>query len=295
MAPDHPESPDRLTAIIESVRASPAWLELDVYESPAADDRHLRAVHSPAYLDQLQRLSPQNGLVDVGEDATLGPMSLLAARHAAGCGIQAADGVMDHHYPRAFCATRPPGHHATRSQAMGFCFFNNVVVAARHLRHTHHVQRVAIVDFDVHHGNGTEDLVQHDPDVLFLSAFQHPFYPFSSPVSDSAHCIFSPLAAGSRFSDFSGTLRNEWIPAIERHAPEVLLVSAGFDAHRHDPLANLRWESEDYHTLTRELCAVADRCGAQGRVISFLEGGYHIPSVTESVIAHISALSEDTL
>lgn len=264
-----------------------------MYASPPADDRHIRAVHSPAYVDQLQRLAPAHGLVDVGEDAALGPGSLLAARHASGCGIQAADGIMDHHYPRAFCATRPPGHHATRARAMGFCFFNNVVIAAKHLRQTHHVQRIAIVDFDVHHGNGTEDLVKKDPDTLFLSAFQHPFYPFSSPISDSAHCVFTPLAAGSGFADFARTLYQDWLPAIERHAPEVILLSAGFDAHRQDPLAELCWETEDYYTLTRELCAVAERCGAQGRVISFLEGGYHIPSMTESVLAHIQALTED--
>src|SRR5205085_3156342 len=189
----------------------------------------------------------------------------------------------------AFCAVRPPGHHAERERAMGFCLFNNVAVGVAHAMAVHGIERVAIIDFDVHHGNGTEDIFEDDERVLMVSTFQHPFYPYSGTGNVAANMVNVPLAAGSGSEAFRSAVREHWLPALERHQPEIIYVSAGFDAHREDPLASLQLVEADYAWVTRELVRIADRY-AQGRIISTLEGGYCLSALGRSAGEHIREL-----
>jgi len=215
--------------------------------------------------------------------------SLTAARHAAGAVVLATDLVATGECRTAFCAVRPPGHHAERNRAMGFCLFNNVAVGAAHALATHGVERVAIVDFDVHHGNGTEDIFSADPRVLMVSTFQHPLYPYSGLDHPAANMVNVPLAAGTGGAEFRDAVRDRWLPALERHRPEIVYVSAGFDAHREDPLAGLKLVEADYAWVTRELVALAAK-HAKGRIVSTLEGGYGLSALGRSVAEHIREL-----
>ncbi|MCH8551186.1 MAG: histone deacetylase family protein [Natronospirillum sp.] len=290
MGDDHPESPARLQAILDRLKSSGVWQKLDVYLAPMAEDRHLLTVHLPRYLEQVRRLAPKHGLVHAGPDTLMGPHSLEAALRSAGSGIQAVDGIMTHLYQNAFCATRPPGHHAEPGTTMGFCFFHNVAVAARYLQREYGVRRLAIIDFDVHQGNGTAEVFRGDPDVLFISSFQHPFYPHSHWQADRSNLLYSPLPAYSGGELLRQIWTDDWQPALREHSPEFILLSAGFDAHREDPLAELEWTTDDYRWLTREIMTEAQTGGARGRVISFLEGGYNTHALADSVQAHIEEL-----
>jgi len=288
MGPWHPEQPARLAAIEAALKAGP-FSQLIRFEAPLVDETALGRVHLPAYVEAIKRAAPSAGQVVLDPDTRMNPHSLAAARRAAGAVVAAVDRVMAGDIDNAFCAVRPPGHHACRDRAMGFCLFNNVAVGAAHALAVHGLARVAIVDFDVHHGNGTEDIFHDDERVLLASSFQHPFYPFSGADSGNEHIIPMPLPAGSGSREFRHAWEHIGLPALARFAPEFIFFSAGFDAHRNDPLAGLNLEEGDFAWLTREVAAIAGRF-ARGRMVSTLEGGYDLTALAASVTAHVQVL-----
>jgi acetoin utilization deacetylase AcuC-like enzyme len=285
----HPECPARLTAINDRLIASGLDMALVHYDAPLAERTWLERVHDPAYLDDLEARSPQGGLAWVDGDTAMNPDTLTAARRAAGAAALAVDLVLSGKETRVFCAVRPPGHHAERNRAMGFCFYNNVAVAALHALEAHGLSRVAIVDFDVHHGNGTEHIVAGDQRLLFCSTFQHPFYPHSGYDSIDSNVVNAPLPAGADGAAFAAAVEADWLPRLRAFAPELVLVSAGFDAHQADDMAGLNLVDSDYAWVTGELCAIAAQ-SAGGRIISLLEGGYDLHALARSVEAHLKAM-----
>ncbi len=285
----HPERPQRMQAITDRLIASGLYPLLREFDAPLATREQLTRVHTPDYVDSIFALAPREGMVMIGPDTGMNPYTLQAALRAAGGAAAAVDRVMAGEVNAMFCNIRPPGHHAEHARAMGFCFFDNVAIAARQALDVHGLQRVAIVDFDVHHGNGTEDIFKDDPRVLFLSCFQHPFYPFSDPDSREPNIVKIPLDAGSRGSDCCNLIQAQWPALLDAFAPQMVIFSAGFDAHRDDPLGQLRWTERDYQWITTEIKRVADQ-HAQGRIVSCLEGGYDLPALGRSVHAHIDAL-----
>jgi acetoin utilization deacetylase AcuC-like enzyme len=289
MGPYHPECPDRLTAIGDRLISAGLDPYLHHYTAPMATHKQLARAHGEEYIATIDSASPASGLHFLDPDTALCPHSLDAARHAAGALVLATDLVMKGECMTAFCAVRPPGHHAERHRAMGFCLFNNVAVGALHALSAHGIERVAIIDFDVHHGNGTEDIFAHDPRVLMVSTFQHPLYPYSGTENPAPNMVNIPLPAGSGSDAFRATVADCWLPALEAHRPEILYISAGFDAHREDPLAGLKLTEADYAWVTRELIAVANRHG-RGRIVSTLEGGYALSALGRSVAEHIREL-----
>lgn len=248
-------------------------------------------VHPRVYLERLEEASPAHGLVQLDPDTAMNPFSLEAAFHAAGAVVLATDLVMRGAASTAFCAVRPPGHHAERRRAMGFCLFNNVAIGVAHVREQWGLQRVAIVDFDVHHGNGTEDIFSGDPHVLMVSTFEHPFYPFSGTEHPADNMVNVPLSAGDGGEEFRRAVSGAWLPALHRFRPEMIFVSAGFDAHREDDMANLGLVEADYAWVTSELVALASQY-AQGRIVSVLEGGYALSALGRSVVAHVRSLAQ---
>ncbi len=291
MGPYHPECPERLMAISDRLIASGIDHYLLHHTAPAATDLQIARVHGQAYIDELNAASPETGLHYIDPDTALNPHSLTAARHAAGAVVLGVDLVLRKECKTAFCAVRPPGHHAERRRAMGFCLFNNVAIGATHALEAHGLERVAIVDFDVHHGNGTEDIFQGDERVLMVSTFQHPLYPYSGVDNPSANMVNVPLAAGEGSEAFRAAVVDHWLPALEAHRPQVVFISAGFDAHREDPLAGLKLTEADYAWVTQQLIAVAGR-HAQGRLVSVLEGGYALSALGRSVAEHVRTLVE---
>jgi acetoin utilization deacetylase AcuC-like enzyme len=228
--------------------------------------------------------------VHLDPDTAMNPHSLRAALRAAGAAVLATDLVMRGEAESAFCSVRPPGHHACRARPMGFCIFNNVAVAARHARHAYGVERTAIIDFDVHHGNGTEDIFQNDPHVLMASTFQHPFYPYSGTEDPAPNMVNVPLAAGAGSRQFREAVVESWIPALDAFKPQLVLFSAGFDAHAEDDMAMLRLSDADYAWVTQQVKAVADRY-AGGRMVSMLEGGYALSALGRSVVQHLRVMA----
>jgi acetoin utilization deacetylase AcuC-like enzyme len=289
MGRGHPECPERLSAIEDRLIASGIASYLARYEAPLATDEQLARVHPAAYLRAIRDASPPSGTVHLDPDTAMNPFSLDAALRAAGAGVLAVDLVMRGEVNSAFCAVRPPGHHACRSRAMGFCFFNNIAVAARHAIFAHGAKRVAIVDFDVHHGNGTEDIFAGDRHVLMVSTFQHPFYPYSGTENPAENMVNVPLAAGSGSRELRAAVEDRWMPALEEFRPELVLISAGFDAHAEDDMASLRFMDADYAWLTQKLQHVAER-HAQGRIVSMLEGGYALSALGRSATEHLRVL-----
>ena len=289
MGPYHPECPDRLTAISDRLIAAGLDSYLTAYEAPAATEQQLLRAHSAAYLAELEAASPASGLHYIDPDTALNPHTLTAARHAAGAVTLATDLVVRGECQTAFCAVRPPGHHAERRRAMGFCVYNSIAVGALHALDAHGLARVAIVDFDVHHGNGTEDVFSGDNRVLMVSTFQHPLYPYSGTDNPAANMINVPLAAGTGSDGFRDVVRTRWLPALEAFRPELIFISAGFDAHREDPLAGLKFTEADYAWVTRELVKVAGR-HARGRIVSSLEGGYALNALGRSAAEHVREL-----
>jgi acetoin utilization deacetylase AcuC-like enzyme len=247
-------------------------------------------VHDVGYIDAIIAASPDAGTVHLDPDTAMNPHSLRAAERAAGAGVAATDRVLAGELKRVFCSVRPPGHHAERARAMGVCLFNNIAVAAAHALERHGLERVAIVDFDVHHGNGTEDIFRDDERVLMVSTFQHPFYPYSGIEGRSERMVNVPLPAYSPPALFRAAVTDHWLPALERFRPQLLFVSAGFDAHREDDMASLGLTEADYTWVTEALVAVADR-HAGGRIVSMLEGGYALHALGRSVCAHVKVLS----
>ena len=289
MGPHHPECPDRLRAIGDRLIGSGLDSYLVHHSAPAADDEAIALVHGRSYIATLEAESPDTGLNYLDPDTAMNAHSLTAARHAAGAVVLATDLVVSGECRTAFCAVRPPGHHAERDRAMGFCLFNNVAIGAARAMKVHGIERVAIVDFDVHHGNGTEEIFSGDARVLMVSTFQHPLYPYSGFDNPAANMVNVPLPAGAGSEEFRAAVREHWLPALEQHRPQVLFVSAGFDAHREDPLAGLELVDADYAWVTRELIAVAAK-HAQGRIVSTLEGGYALSALGRSVAEHIREL-----
>ncbi len=290
MGPYHPECPERLTAISDRMIASGIDAFLVHYTAPAVTRDQLGRVHASGYIDTIDAASPAAGLHFIDPDTALNPHSLTAARHAAGAVVLAVDLVMRGESSTAFCAVRPPGHHAERRRAMGFCLFNSVAVGAAHALAAYGLERVAIVDFDVHHGNGTEDIFSGDPRVLMVSTFQHPLYPYCGTEAPAANMVNVPLAEGSGGEEFRAAVLEHWMPALEAHRPQLILISAGFDAHKEDPLAGLKLVEADYAWVTRQLLDVAAR-HAHGRIVSSLEGGYSLSALGRSATEHVRELS----
>ena len=289
MGPYHPECPDRLAAINDRLIAAGLDVYLRHYEAPEVTREQLLRVHSAVYLAEIEHASPREGLHYLDPDTALNRHSLDAARHAAGAVVLATDLVMRGECRSAFCAVRPPGHHAERRRAMGFCLYNNVAVGAMHALDHHGLDRVAVVDFDVHHGNGTEDVFAGDERVLMVSTFQHPLYPYSGFHDPAPNMVNVPLPEGAGSQEFRDVVRERWLPALLEFEPQVVFVSAGFDAHREDPLAGLRLTDADYAWVTRELCYVADK-HAHGRIVSTLEGGYSLSALGRSAAEHVKEL-----
>ncbi|MDE0226452.1 MAG: histone deacetylase family protein [Gammaproteobacteria bacterium] len=289
MGERHPERPARLAAVLMHLDETGLYSDLDVHEAPEARRTDLARVHGEAFLDGLEELSPEEGLVRVDPDTAMGPGSLLAARTAAGAAVAGVELALSDAEKRVFCAVRPPGHHAEVSRAMGFCFFNSVAVAAARALSDPGVDRVAILDFDVHHGNGTVAAFMDNPDVLVCSSFQFPFYPYRLQDVDRPNIVNTPLPAGTRGADFRQAVERDWLPALDGFKPELILVSAGFDGHADDPLAGLLLTEEDYTWVTSLITDAANR-HAGGRIVSMLEGGYHLGALSRSVAAHIEGL-----
>jgi len=290
MGADHPESPDRLRVIQDQLIAAGVYDWLQVYDAPLANREQLARAHAADYIRRIEALAPADGLVALDPDTAMNPHSWTAARRAAGAAVLAVDLVMTGAVENAFCSIRPPGHHAGHDRAMGFCIFNNIAVGAAHALAAHGVQRLAIADFDVHHGNGTEQIFRDNPAVLLCSTFQHPFYPFQGADSDNARCINAPLPAYSGSEVFRAAVRDRWLPALARFRPQLVLISAGFDAHREDDMAMLMLEDDDYVWVTEQIKEVAATF-AEHRIVSVLEGGYHLDALGRCVVAHIKTLA----
>jgi acetoin utilization deacetylase AcuC-like enzyme len=290
MQPNHPESPARLRAILDHLESSALLQVMAMREATPVETAALERVHTPDHLSRLTALAPESGLVAVDPDTFMCPDTLTAAALAAGAVVDAVEAVLAGDTTRAFCAVRPPGHHAEAGLAMGFCFYNNVAVGTAAALEHPEVERVAIVDFDVHHGNGTVDIFKDRPEVLVCSSFQHPFYPERYADLERPNIVNTPLPAGSGSDTFRASVTRDWLPALDAHRPDLILVSAGFDAHRLDPLAELRLDEEDFRWVTRLIADAADR-HARGRVVSTLEGGYDLAALAVSVAAHLEALT----
>ena len=287
----HPESPQRLDAIADQLLMSGLLPFLAEQQAPEATREALLRVHSADYLDSLRARSPVEGYSQIDPDTLMNPHTYEAALHAAGAGIAAVDAVMQGRAGNAFCAVRPPGHHARPAVAMGFCFLNNIAIAAQHAMHTYGVQRVAIIDFDVHHGNGTEETFAGDERVLMCSFFQHPFFPNCGTTNPAANMVNVAVPAYTGGSAVRALVQDAWLPRLEAHAPELILISAGFDAHREDDMGQMALVEADYSWITEQVMQVADRY-AQGRIVSMLEGGYNLSALGRSVVAHIRALTK---
>jgi acetoin utilization deacetylase AcuC-like enzyme len=290
MGTGHPEQPARLTAIEDQLIASGIDAYLQRHEAPFATDEQLARVHPIEYVDAIREAAPQSGTVHLDPDTAMNVHSLNAALRAAGAGVLAVDLVFEKKNSAAFCAVRPPGHHACRARPMGFCIFNNVAVAARHAMQAHGIERVAIIDFDVHHGNGTEEIFEGDPNVLMASTFQHPFYPYSGTEMPATNMINVPLAAGAGTKQLQEAVLEHWLPALDDFMPELVIFSAGFDAHVEDDMAMLQFRDADYRWVTEQVKAVADR-HAKGRIVSMLEGGYALSALGRSVVQHLRVLA----
>ncbi len=291
MGPSHPESPARLQAIEQELAASGLLAQLTPYEAPPAEREALLRCHTADYLDTLQQAAPPEGYSQLDPDTAMNPYTLEAAYRAAGAGIRALELVMNGEADNAFCAVRPPGHHAEPGRAMGFCLFNNIAIAAAHALAVYGLERVAIIDFDVHHGNGTEAIFRGDERLLYCSSFQHPFYPGTRLGGTPSNIVHAPLHAGDGGEAFRTAYEDRVLPTVEAFAPQLLLISAGFDAHIEDEMSGLALQDDDYRWLSERLVKLAQRhCG--GRIVSMLEGGYSLAALGRGVAIHIRALLE---
>jgi acetoin utilization deacetylase AcuC-like enzyme len=291
MGAHHPECPERVITINDQLIASGIFDHLSHYEAPKAGLEQLQRVHSPQYIANIIAQSPSTGVFDIDGDTLMNPYTLDAALHAAGATILGVDLVMSGQAPNAFCNTRPPGHHAGRASASGFCLFNNIAVGAAHALQQYGLERVAIVDFDVHHGDGTEDIFKDTPNVMLCSTFQHPFYPHTGADSSNAHIINVPLAAGCSSDEFRAAISNKWLPALKAFKPQFLFISAGFDAHIEDDMSGLTLKDADFLWASETLYEFAEQY-CEGRIVSTLEGGYALQALKRCVIAHIKTLSK---
>ncbi|HEY9066729.1 MAG TPA: histone deacetylase family protein [Burkholderiaceae bacterium] len=295
MGRGHPECPQRLDAIDDYLLASGVDVALQRREAPLVDLADVAYAHASGYIAALRDLlvEVQDGdvpLRSIDPDTAACPATWRAVQRAAGAAVAATDAVLDGEADNAFCAVRPPGHHATRDAAMGFCFINNVAVAARHALDVRGLERVAIVDFDVHHGNGTEDIVANDERVLMVSFFQSPLYPYSGTEPKGDNMVNLPVPPYTRGGEVREMIATHWIPRLEAFRPQMIFISAGFDAHRDDDLGQLGLVEADYEWITLRIKDVAER-HAQGRIVSCLEGGYNLGALARSVAAHVRVLA----
>ena len=288
----HPENHRRISAIEDQLIATGLFDVLRHFDAPSVTESQLLRAHTRAYLDGVESIAPATGYVRVDPDTVISPGSLQAARRAAGAVIMAVDKVISGEMESAFCGVRPPGHHAESKRGMGFCLYNNIAVGAAHALEAHGLARIAIVDFDVHHGNGTEDIFKDENRVLFCSTFQHPFYPFTALLEPADNRVNVPLQAGAGSNEFRAAVTEQWLPALQRFQPEMIFVSAGFDAHRDDDMSNVSLTDADFRWVTEQIVtAAAD--SASGRIVSALEGGYELRSLARCVEAHIRVLMGD--
>jgi acetoin utilization deacetylase AcuC-like enzyme len=295
MGQGHPECPQRLDAISDHLLSTGLDIALDFRDAPLATLDQIERAHAAGYVMQLKDMLEQvqaDGVSRALDPDTLAcPGTWRAALRAAGAAVAATDEVLAGRASNAFCAVRPPGHHATRDETMGFCFFNNVAIAARHALDVHGLERVAVIDFDVHHGNGTEDIVAGDDRILMCSFFQHPLYPYSGAVPKGTNMVNVPIAPYTRGPELRETIESMWMPALDAFRPQMVFISAGFDAHREDDLGQLGLVEADYEWITQRLKDVADR-HAGGRIVSCLEGGYNLGALARSVAAHVRVLAD---
>jgi len=297
MGAGHPESPERVRAIVARLQESGVFDRLVHIQPLPAADEWITYIHAASYLETLKRRAPTHGRVSLDPDTSMSPGSLSAAYLAAGGLLTAADAIVSGSIDHAFCAVRPPGHHAEHDRAMGFCLFNNVAIAARYLQRKHGIARVLIVDWDVHHGNGTQHAFYDDPSVLFFSTHQYPHYPGTGRPSEEGEgagkgtTINVPMTAGEGDDVYRRLFEKVLIPAADNFKPDFVVLSAGFDAHRNDPLASMGLTEDGYAELTRLVVQIAQR-HCNGRVLSSLEGGYHLASLSASVERHLMALLE---
>lgn len=300
MGPGHPECPQRLDAIEDRLLICGVSDVLERRDAPVATLADIARAHDGAYLQALQARCEQleqakliggAPYAQIDPDTAINVHTWQAALHAAGAGLAATDAVLAGEVENAFCAVRPPGHHATRSQAMGFCFFNNVAIAALHALEHHGLERVAIVDFDVHHGNGTEDILAGDPRVLMVGVFQHPFFPFSGDQQPAQNMVNVPLPAYTKGMDIREIVEMMWIPRLEAFKPQMIFISAGFDGHREDDMGQWSMNEQDYAWITGRVKDLARRF-SKGRIVSCLEGGYAMSALGRSVEAHLRVLAD---
>jgi len=289
--PGHPERPDRMRAVEEAL-ADERFQMLAREQAPMADGDIVSLVHPMEYFDAIREAAPSEGMVRLDADTSMSPGSFEAALRCVGGATLAVDEVMNQKATNAFVATRPPGHHAETAKPMGFCFFNNAAIAARYAQKRYGVERVAIVDFDVHHGNGSQDIFWNDKSVIYCSTHEMPLYPGTGAVSERGEhdmIVNAPLRAGDGGDKFREALDNAILPRLRNFRPDFLIISAGFDAHTRDPLANLNLVEADYTWVTQRLMQIADE-SAQGRIVSLLEGGYDLQGLARSTAAHVTAL-----
>lgn len=288
----HPERPARLSAINDQLIRSGMEFIIQQRDATPASKQDLYRVHDKLHVETLFAQSPTEGYVRIDPDTQINRHSITAALHAAGAAINAVDTVMVAENQQAFCAVRPPGHHATRSEAMGFCLFNNIAIAAAYAIEKYNLQRIAIVDFDVHHGNGTEDIFKDDPRILLCSTFQSHLYPY---VDTAVPCNFPeliikvPLPSGCRSAAWQKQVSQQVLPALDKFAPELILIAAGFDGHAEDEMSQFLLTEADFSWITTEIKALADK-HCRGRIVSTLEGGYALSALGRSVVAHLKAM-----
>lgn len=285
----HAERPERLSYLLEHLEREGILADCPLHEPADISDAQILAAHTPEHLQFLQRSEPTDGIVPLDPDTWMSQRSLSAARLAASAVCSGVDDVLGSEENRVFCAVRPPGHHAEASSAMGFCLLNSIAIAALHGLAQPGIERVAIVDFDVHHGNGTVDICKDHPEIMVCSSFQHPYYPNRLDDLEQTNIVNTPLEAGSDGNVFRHAISSSWLPALEQHKPDLILVSAGFDAHQADPLAALNLQEQDFDWITRQIVDVANR-HSNGRIVSTLEGGYDLDALAQSASTHIKAL-----
>ena len=286
----HPERPERLSHLMKHLSQIGLTQDFEVVQPQPVPTSRILAAHSQSHVDFLRGTSPEEGIVPLDPDTWMSPASFSAAELAAGAVFSGMDTVLNGAQQRVFCAVRPPGHHAERDSAMGFCLLNSVAIAAIAALDHAEVERVAILDFDVHHGNGTVDVCRDHPQILVCSSFQSPYYPNRLDDLVQPNIVNTPLVAGSDGKVFRTALEHDWLPALEAHQPDIVFISAGFDAHVNDPLADLRLVEDDYQWVTEFIVSIAIQY-AQGRIVSTLEGGYDLDALARSVTAHLGALA----